>query len=180
MKYDPTEYPLILSEEQKHVLADQLRCCEAVREVQEAQIQKTVDHNMKVADPRERRKPARVFGSPLSSLAAWTGGNSLGLWAATNMGMMGYPIDDIVSPKWNHRFTYRGPHKGIQQNDAGALYLPQLNHLGLLKVEGIMSPVAPGFRLMAVTFRVIPTSDLWSVSLNVSSKPLKAPRRSLL
>lgn len=180
MKYDPTEYRLLLSEEQKAALSDQLRCCEAIREVQELQIQKTVDYNAKVADPRERKKPPHVFGSPLSSLTAWTQGKAEGLWAATNMGMMGYPVADVVSPRWANRFTYRGPHKGIQQNDAGALYLPQLNHLGLLKVEGMTAPVAPGFRLMAVTFRVIPSSDIWYVSLNISSKPMKSSKGRML
>ncbi len=177
MKYDPTEYRLLLSEEQKRALSEQITYCEAIREVQRVQIQKTVDYNKTVSDPRHRQKPPRVFGSPLSSLSAWTGGNSLGLWAATNMGMMGYPLNDVISPKWDHRFTYRGPHKGIQQNDVGALYLPQLNHLGLLKVEGVSSPVASGSRLMAVTFRVVPSTDAWFVSFNVSAKPLKITRR---
>ena len=178
MKYDPTEYRLILSPEHKLILLGQLHCCESVREVQREQIQKAADHNTRTSDPRTHRKPVKVFGSPLKSLSAWTGGKSDGLWAATNMGMMGYPIHAVASPEWAYRFTYRGPQKGILQNTDGEVYLPQMNYLGLIGLEGITSPFPAGQRLMAMTFRVVPDTDRWFASLNVSSRPVK-PREVL-
>jgi hypothetical protein len=103
------------------------------------------------------------------------------LWAAINIGMMGFGESTLRDQRWNRQMNYRCGTKGLEMiHKDSCIYIPQLlaeGGGGRLLVKSLPE-FPPNIRIPFLTIRVTPPEEArWLVVMHTTDRPPQARRK---